>query len=374
VSVSTSGGVTTASFSTSGVAAGSHAVTANYSGGGSFLGSTGTLASGLTVSQANTGTLVVASANPVLVGQSVQLTATVLSALWSPSSAGGVGVIPTGVVSFYDGTTLLGQATLNSAAGTSTVSISTSNLAVGGHTITAVYGGDHNYLTSKEAMTETVVSSLPPGGSGGTSNLTSTTTTLLVSAQKLAFGQPIMLNAMVNSGPSSSGPVGGSLTFLVQGKPLASYLLSGTNGAFTVLTLPPGQYTLSATYSGDSTHAGSTSSVTVTVGTSNTGAAAVNGGVNGPQVPQTSQPSTPSTSAPLAQTNTPNTGMTPRQLATAIVAGMRPAANSYQEFLKRPTDHGGLNSYLTALNGGVLDQGNVGAAMLDSGELLGPIG
>ncbi|HLJ96973.1 MAG TPA: Ig-like domain-containing protein, partial [Gemmataceae bacterium] len=409
VSVTTSGGVTTASFTTSSLAAGSHTITASYSGGGSFLGSTGTLTSGVTVSQANSGTLLVASASPALMGQSVQISATVLSALWSPGPGGTVGVIPTGVVTFFDGTTVLGKATLNSTNGTTTVSINATNLSVGDHTIIAVYGGDHNYLPSKAAMTETVVSSLPPDGSGGTSNLASTTTSLLVSSQKLAFGQPIMLNAMVNTGPSGGGTLSGSLTFSVQGKPLASFPLAGSNGAFTILTLPPGQYTLSATYSGDSTHAGSTSSVTVTVGMSTAGNAAVGGVGNRPQVAQPSQQSPASTSAPVGQqvqgsntgvafvtappknasnqapdssavaghTNPPSPGVTTRQLAAAIVAGtgnlLNPGNNAYKDFLKRPTDRSGVNSYLTALKGGSLDQANVAAAMLDSGELLGPI-
>src|SRR5205807_10362884 len=67
--------------------------------------------------------LVVASANPSLTGDSVMFTATVISALWSPAPGGTVAVNPTGVVTFFDGTTVIGQATLNSADGTTSVII-----------------------------------------------------------------------------------------------------------------------------------------------------------------------------------------------------------------------------------------------------------
>src|SRR5207237_8350064 len=69
VSVSTSDGVTTASFSIASLAVGSHTVTASYSGDDSFAGSSGTLAGGQTVDQAGTSTLLVSSANPSLFGQ-----------------------------------------------------------------------------------------------------------------------------------------------------------------------------------------------------------------------------------------------------------------------------------------------------------------
>jgi hypothetical protein len=60
---------------------------------------------------------------------------------------------PSGLVNFYDGTTLLGSGTLASGAAT----FATSSLAVGAHSITAVYAGDTNFATSTSAaVTETV--------------------------------------------------------------------------------------------------------------------------------------------------------------------------------------------------------------------------
>src|SRR5207249_10435429 len=77
LTVSTFGGVTSASFSSASLPAGTHAVTARYSGDGSFGGSVGSLSGGQTVKQANTSTAVISSANPSMYGQSVNLTATV---------------------------------------------------------------------------------------------------------------------------------------------------------------------------------------------------------------------------------------------------------------------------------------------------------
>src|SRR5205823_1398883 len=50
VNVSTTGGVTTATFSTATLAVGTHTVSATYSGDANFSGSNGTLAGGQTVS------------------------------------------------------------------------------------------------------------------------------------------------------------------------------------------------------------------------------------------------------------------------------------------------------------------------------------
>jgi hypothetical protein len=95
-----------------------------------------------------------ASPNPVLVQNSVTLTATI------GSSAG----TPTGSVAFSDGGTTIGTAPLN--AGIATLSLAT--LAVGSHSITAVYGGDANFnAASSAAVSEAVEDfTLTIGGSG----------------------------------------------------------------------------------------------------------------------------------------------------------------------------------------------------------------
>src|SRR5262249_60488727 len=97
------------------------------------------------------------SANPSGVGQPVTFTATVIP--------GGSGT-PSGVVSFVDGSTTLGQGTLTTSGSTTTASFTTSSLAAGSHIITANYSGDSNFLSSSGSVTQTV------------NNTTSSTTTV----------------------------------------------------------------------------------------------------------------------------------------------------------------------------------------------------
>ena len=72
---------------------------------------------------------------------------------------------PTGTVTFEEGTTVLGTVPLDN--GVATFSIAT--LAVGSHTITAVYSGDADFATASGVTTETVnaPTTPPPATSAG---------------------------------------------------------------------------------------------------------------------------------------------------------------------------------------------------------------
>src|SRR5438876_661078 len=100
VGISITGGVTTASFSTT----------------------------TQTVGKASSTTAVVSSVNPSTRGQAVTFTATVTGS--GPGN-------PTGIVTFSDGGTNIGQGTLSTSGSTTTASFTTSTLAGGNHTITA---------------------------------------------------------------------------------------------------------------------------------------------------------------------------------------------------------------------------------------------
>src|SRR5207244_4129722 len=102
--LSTSAGVTTATFSTSSLTAGNHTIAASYAGNGSFFASSATMTQTVTSSPTSTSTTVTSMANPSVFGQSVTFTAT--------SSENGAGN-PTGTVTFYDGGTSLAQGTLS---------------------------------------------------------------------------------------------------------------------------------------------------------------------------------------------------------------------------------------------------------------------
>jgi hypothetical protein len=148
--VALSGG--TATYTTPALAVGGHSITAQYSGDGNFTASTSS-AKTQTVNADTTATSVMSSANPSVVNQSVTFTATVTA------NAPGSGV-PGGTVTFKDGSKTLGASTLN-AAGQATFTIST--LALGSHSITAVYGGSTSYKTSTSTVLTQVVNATGPG-------------------------------------------------------------------------------------------------------------------------------------------------------------------------------------------------------------------
>jgi len=101
-------------------------------------------------SLAATTTTLAVSGTPT-VGATLTLTATV-----APAAGSGT---PTGQVTFTDGaSTVIGTATLSSGKAT----LTTSTLALGGHTVTAVYAGDSTYAPSTSSGTTVVITPVPP--------------------------------------------------------------------------------------------------------------------------------------------------------------------------------------------------------------------
>lgn len=91
-------------------------------------------------------------------------------------------------------------------------------------------------------------------GGGGTT-LTPTSTTLASSPNPSTVGQTVTLTATVNSSGAT-----GSVTFYDGANSLGTISLSGGVASLPVSTLSVGTHTLTATYSGDGTYAGSSSS------------------------------------------------------------------------------------------------------------------
>jgi len=109
-------------ISISGVGDGTHNYTAQYSGDANYA-----LLNFGSVTLAGTTTALTLSANPVVYGNPVTLTASV-------TSGGGV---PTGTVTFFDGTTSLGTSTLNGSG----QAFFTATFTAGTHPITVSYSG-----------------------------------------------------------------------------------------------------------------------------------------------------------------------------------------------------------------------------------------
>jgi hypothetical protein len=126
-----SGGVAT--FTVNSLGAGTHSITASYTGDSNYLSAV-SAAESQVVTRAPVTITVTSSLNPSSFGQSVTFTFTV---------AGVSGLAtPTGTIAFSDGLTLLASPTL-SASGVATYT--TVMLSGGSHTLSAVYGGDANY-------------------------------------------------------------------------------------------------------------------------------------------------------------------------------------------------------------------------------------
>ncbi|MCX6872975.1 MAG: Ig-like domain repeat protein [Verrucomicrobia bacterium] len=139
-----------ASLTTRTLAAAPHAITALYVGNaGNAPGASAALSQVVNETRAATTTALVSGANPSNFGAPVTFTATV------------TGKAPTGSVTFYDGTTVLGSAALNGTK----ASISTSSLAAGWCRISASYAGDAaNRPSASTAVCFQTVN--PPAGNG----------------------------------------------------------------------------------------------------------------------------------------------------------------------------------------------------------------
>src|SRR5579871_408036 len=210
---------------------------------------------------ANSATTVVSAVNPSVSGQSVTLTATV-----SVSGSSN----PTGVVTFFDGSTSLGQGTLSTTAGVTTASFSTTALTPAAHVLTASYQGDPNYNTSTSApLTLTV-------------NKASTNMAVSSSANPSLPGQALTFTATVTvTGPGSTAVASptGVVVFSDGGTSIGQGTLSTSGGAttasFTTSSLVAASHTITASYGGDSNFLASTATVAQTVGKANTTTAVV---------------------------------------------------------------------------------------------------
>ena len=136
-----------------------------------------------------------------------------------------------------DGATVLGTGILTKGA----TKFSTSTLAPGVHTMTAVYGGDpSNAPGTSPALTQTVKEP--------------TTVVVTSSVNPSDPKQAVTFTATV-----TPGKAGGNVQFNDGTAPLNTETLDGGVATTTVSTLTPGVHSITAIYQGDGTHATSTS-------------------------------------------------------------------------------------------------------------------
>ncbi len=239
------GGVDQAQFTTSTLAAGSHTVSASYSGDANVGASSWSLPTETVTAPGlqTTTTTLASSLDPSTVGQPVTFTALVTA----PSYQG----TPTGTVTF----TIDGQAhkpvSLAVVGGKDEALFVTSTLTAGQHSVLASYSGDNHVGASSGSLPTQTVNA--PG-------LESTTTTLASSLNPSTVGQPVTFTAVVSPSGAAGTPAG-SVTFTIDGvshAPVPLQLVSGRDQAtLSIASLGAGRHTISAAYSGDSSFAAS---------------------------------------------------------------------------------------------------------------------
>jgi len=165
-------------------------------------------------------------------GTQVTLTATVTHTAGSAA--------PTGSVSFYDGGSLLGSGTLSGNA----ASYSLSTLAVGTHSITAVYSGDGNYAGSSSTAMQLIVAAAASALS------------IAASPTSAVFETPILFTATLT--PASSVYVGESIKFYQGTTQIGTGTLNAAGTAtFSTSALNVGTDSITAQYAGDTDYSGS---------------------------------------------------------------------------------------------------------------------
>ena len=224
----------TATYTTSALTAGTHPITATYSGSDDLAGSSGSRSQ--VVTKASTTTALTSSGTPSQVGSPVTFTATVTA---------GAAPVGAGSVTFsIDGTDQAPVAVNGSGVATST----TSALTVGSHTIVARYGGTANYDVSDDDLDQ-VVSALE-------------STTVVVSAPNPSvYGADVTFTATVTSGATTVTT--GTVQFSEGGTPYGPALSLAADGtaSLTAGLLPVGTHTITATFSGNATVAGGSGTV-----------------------------------------------------------------------------------------------------------------
>jgi hypothetical protein len=228
-----------ATFTTSSLGTGNHLVTAGYSGDANFAASN-SAAVAVTVNLMSSTTTLAISANPVTIGNALTLTATV-------STSGN----PTGTVTFFDGNTMLGSAAVLNGQAVFT----TSALTVGGHSLTARYGGDSTFVNSTSAAVAVTVSQAASG------------TSLTSSSNPANYGNAVTLTAAVDSLFAGAS---GTVTFRDGSTLLGVVTLNNGVATLVVANFTAGGHSLTAVYSGDASHSSSTGAMTQMVNRAST--------------------------------------------------------------------------------------------------------
>ena len=221
-----SGGM--ASFTTSMLSAGTHAIQAVYNANGAFASSVAGVSE--VVHGVATATALSAAPLSAYAGSAITLTAQTV--------ANGVPLTGSnGTVSFLEGTTVVGGGAMPvGGSGSATATLTT--LPAGTHAIVAVFSGDATHDASRSAAVTVTVLANPTALALNSS-----------SASAVAF-QTFQLSAGLSSSTTAAHASGG-IVFSANGVVVGQAPLSAGGIATLPVSLPAGSYVFSAAYSGD---------------------------------------------------------------------------------------------------------------------------
>ena len=238
----------TATITITGLTVGSHSLQASYSGDANFSSSAAASVT-LTVAKASTTLVVTPATTTPSPGSSLQVTATITST--NPSSSP-----PSGSVTFTLDGVAVGTGTVVPGS-PSTATFTIPSVSPGSHVLLASYSGDTYYG--------------PSVATAVTISVTKSPTTTIVSPATLTptAGGMLQVSAAITAATPGSTPPSGTVTFALDATPVATgTVLAGSPSTANVTISVPsaGNHVLTATYSGDSYYATSTSSpITLTV-------------------------------------------------------------------------------------------------------------
>ena len=225
-------------FSTASLTPGVHSISVQYGGDANFLPST---ASPIQQQVTKILTSLNLSSNAITAVASQVIT---LTAALNPNAPPGV-PFAGGQVSFYDGSTPIGVANLQS----NVAALNIANLSVGLHQLQAVYNGDANWTASTSGLCPQTVTQA------------ATQTQIVSSANPAVYGQPVTFTVAVTVPFPGTFPATGTVILSEGANTIGQPLTAASNGVFTatVLNLAPGPHNVVATFQASGSYSGSQS-------------------------------------------------------------------------------------------------------------------
>lgn len=225
-----------ATWAATGLGAGPHTVAASFS---STVYSPSSAVVEHRVGTVDTSISLDVEPSPATYGAVVRLVATVTT----PTP----GVVPSGFVTFRDGSTLLGTAALVGG----TAELQRIDLGVGVHQLTASFGGTDGLAPSATGPVELTVERAP------------TTVVVAPDVDPVSVGQPVTVTARVLPAYALPGSLGGTVVFTLDGADVAAVVADASGrGTWTTSFPRTGSHVVSARFLGSTTLAPSASGTT----------------------------------------------------------------------------------------------------------------